>query len=155
MLARGTKACVTVNFSEQLGHVVPELRIIQTIETRDRHNGAQNIDIDLEILSALNDMYVCPRQIVKFFHRRNSCDCLQEMYYKLKETTTKTSFCNNCSKVVETKQLSRCEYCKSAQYCSYECALDSWPRHKVVCERWGKYKPTEPTKSSNAIEQVD
>eukprot|EP00956_Cyclotella_meneghiniana_P009363 scaffold12956_cov71-Cyclotella_meneghiniana.AAC.11 len=128
--------------------------MIVTNEMREKYNLAQKIDIGHEVTIPLSDILYCPRQAIKFFHRRNSCDCLQELYYKLKETTKKTSRCNNCSEVVEIRQLSKCEYCNVVQYCSYDCALAHWPTHKVDCERMGYYKPTKPTKS-DYLEEVD
>eukprot|EP00956_Cyclotella_meneghiniana_P005573 scaffold7169_cov76-Cyclotella_meneghiniana.AAC.5 len=121
--------------------------MILTFEVRDKYDGAFDQNIDIEITASMNDVMFCPRQMVRFFHRRNSCDCLQDIYYKLKETTNKTSLCHNCSKVVEIKQLSRCDYCDIVQYCSDDCALAHWPKHKVTCERWGcSISPQSPQK---------
>eukprot|EP00956_Cyclotella_meneghiniana_P029520 scaffold71702_cov25-Cyclotella_meneghiniana.AAC.1 len=161
LLAEGTIHCVDAANNKDLtketnvAGTVVHLVLIITIEIRDKYNGASNQNINREIQAALNDLWNCSRQTIRFFHRRNSCDCLQELYYKLKETTNKTSLCHNCEEVVEIRQLSRCEYCNVVQYCSYDCALAAWPEHKVECERCGYYKPTKPTKTSNDLEEVD
>ena len=124
------------------------LVLINTIKVRDKYDGANDQNTAGEMLAALNDLINCPRQTIRFFHRRNSCNCLQELYYKLKETTEKTSYCFYCDKIVEIRQLSRCEHCNVAQYCSYDCALAHWPEHKVGCELSGFYKPKKPTKTN-------
>ena len=131
------------------------LLMMNTIEVRDKYNRANDQSIGNKILTALIDLNHCPRQTVRFFHRRNSCDCLQELYDKLKETTKKTSLCRYCRKMVETKQLSRCEYCNIVHYCSYDCALANWTKHKVECEILGYYKPNRPAKSEHDLEEVD
>eukprot|EP00956_Cyclotella_meneghiniana_P005574 scaffold7169_cov76-Cyclotella_meneghiniana.AAC.6 len=153
LLATGTETCVIeakekdlTNVTTVAGTPMP-LVLINTIETRDRHDGAFHPNIQLEIVSALNDLSFCSRQTVRFFHRRNYCSCLQDIYYKLKETTKTTSPCLNCRKIDETKQFSRCEYCNIVQYCSFDCALAHWPEHKVECERLGYYKPKKANKN--------
>lgn len=124
--------------------------MIQTIEVRDKYNGAYNMAIKFEIEVPLNDIGRCPREILRFFHRRNSCDCLKEIYYKLKETTKRTSFCHNCDKIVDIRNLSQCQHCQVANYCSYECAVADWPNHKEQCKVWRKRRePRENSESSD------
>ena len=161
LLAAGTRTCVDADKEKDLtkettlaGSYI-YIIMIQTIEVRERYNRGLAHDIAREIATSLDDILFCPRQIIKFFHRRNSCACLQEIYYKLKETTKMTSFCFNCEKAVERKQLSRCENCNICQYCSYDCALAHWPVHKVACEQMGYYKPNKPAKSEDDLEEVD
>eukprot|EP00956_Cyclotella_meneghiniana_P004473 scaffold5523_cov24-Cyclotella_meneghiniana.AAC.1 len=158
MVASGTQLCLDAAKKKDLTNettvadTTMHLILINTIEVRGKYNGAsksnQNIGdiIGDEVLAALNDILYCPRQTIRFLHRHNSCDCLHEIYYKLKETTDKTGPCYNCKKVVEIRQLSRCEHCNVVQYCSYDCALAHWPQHKVDCEIRGYYKPTRTTK---------
>eukprot|EP00956_Cyclotella_meneghiniana_P009740 scaffold13512_cov72-Cyclotella_meneghiniana.AAC.1 len=174
ILATGTQLCLDATKEKDLtkettvAYSACSIIMIVIIEMREKYNLAQNIDIShevtinygaedsnfqLEFLVSVNDILFCPRQAIKFFHRRNSCACLQELYYKLKETTKKTSRCNYCSEVREIRQMSKCEYCNVFQYCSYDCALAHWPTHKMDCERMGYYKPTKPTKSSDCLEE--
>eukprot|EP00956_Cyclotella_meneghiniana_P014021 scaffold20758_cov74-Cyclotella_meneghiniana.AAC.4 len=128
------------------------ISMIKTIEVRDKHNRANDQNIQIEIGYSLRDIHKCPRQIIRFLHRRNSCACLHQIYYKLKETTKKTSYCCKCKKIVEIKQLSRCDVCNLAQYCSYECARADWPEHKWFCEQLQNYKTDKPAKSENDLE---
>ena len=143
VLAGGTKACLTAAANridpltkEFLFDTDRYISMIQTIKVRDKYNGAYNAIVAFEIAVPLNDIK-CPREIFRFFHRRNSCDCLQSIYYMLKETTERTSFCWNCKKSVEIRNLSRCQ-CKVANYCSYGCALAHWPNHREQCKEWRK-----------------
>eukprot|EP00956_Cyclotella_meneghiniana_P001480 scaffold1647_cov23-Cyclotella_meneghiniana.AAC.1 len=161
LLASGTRYCITrsneIDITQESRIEGIELYVVMilTVEVRDRYNGAYDEKVEREIIASLIDILYCSRQTIKFLHRRNSCDCLQELYYKLKETTHKTSRCHNCKKIFEIKQLSRCEYCNLIQYCSYDCALAHWPEHKVVCEEMGYYKPNRPAKSDDDLEAVD
>eukprot|EP00956_Cyclotella_meneghiniana_P025212 scaffold52187_cov35-Cyclotella_meneghiniana.AAC.1 len=104
---------------------------MQTIEVRDSHGGALSVSMASELQILANDTF-SPRETIRFFHRRNSCDCLKELYYKLKENTARTSFCYNCFESVDIRKMSQCE-CKLVNYCSYDCAVAHYPKHKVYC----------------------
>eukprot|EP00956_Cyclotella_meneghiniana_P032620 scaffold90390_cov50-Cyclotella_meneghiniana.AAC.1 len=80
----------------------------------------------------------------------------EEIYYKLKETTKRTSMCWNCAKVVDIKLIKECEFCKTANYCSYECAVAHWRWHQKDCRVLTKLrKQKEKTDSFIDIEAVD
>eukprot|EP00956_Cyclotella_meneghiniana_P009141 scaffold12533_cov65-Cyclotella_meneghiniana.AAC.8 len=118
--------------------------MLLTIEVRDRYVGASwDLNIENEMYSSMTDIVACPREIVRFFHRRNSCDCLKELYYHLKETTKRTSLCWNCRRVFDIRQMSRCCHCQVAQYCSYECAVAHWPEHKEECKESRRCQETK------------
>eukprot|EP00956_Cyclotella_meneghiniana_P023145 scaffold44604_cov46-Cyclotella_meneghiniana.AAC.1 len=150
ILAAGTEICTRAAKKKDLvkerciGGSLLFYSMIQTIEVRDKYNGAYNERINFEIHYPLNDLE-CPRETVRFFHRRNSCDCLKNIYYELKETTKRTAACWNCNESVELRQMSRCDGCDVAQYCSYDCAVAYWPKHKEDCKVMriqGKHKKT-------------
>lgn len=161
LLAAGTSACLAaanqIDLTKECFDDADRLLLlIQTIEVRDKYNGAYNGTIHLEIQAPFNDIVRCPREIVRFFHRRNLCDCLQAIYYKLKETTKRTAGCWGCLKMVDIINMSRCIRCEMAQYCSYECATANWPNHKEECKEWRKLRePKEKSDSSDNIEKVD
>ena len=77
--------------------------------------------------------YDCLREMIRFFHRRNSCDCLKEIYYKLKDSTKRTRFCFGCNQSKDIKEMKECA-CKSALFCSRECQVAYWPEHKDLCK---------------------
>eukprot|EP00956_Cyclotella_meneghiniana_P028286 scaffold65279_cov48-Cyclotella_meneghiniana.AAC.2 len=108
--------------------------MIKTMEVRDSHNGAWDLTIARDIQQQTADAS-SPRETVRFFHRRNSCDCLKELYYKLKENTTRTLPCWNCNQWVDIKTTSQC-HCSVANYCSYDCAAAHYPKHKNDCKEW-------------------
>ncbi|GFH61291.1 hypothetical protein CTEN210_17767 [Chaetoceros tenuissimus] len=47
-----------------------------------------------------------------------------------------TQFCDNCSKTDTDVgfKVRVCSRCKSAYYCSRECQVEDWPKHKRICE---------------------
>ena len=120
--------------------------MIKTMEVRDSHNGAWDLTIARDIQQQTVDAS-SPRETVRFFLRRNSCDCLKELYYKLKENTARTSSCDNCFKLVDILKMSQCSQCKIANYCSYDCAVAHYPEHKLFCTQ----KKTSNSGSSNDI----
>ena len=157
----GTEACVMADKEVDLTKEdrinctdVPILMIL-TIEVRDQYNRALDAHIWMEIKWRLKEIFHCPRQAVKFFHRRNYCDCLQKIYYNLKENTKRTACCHSCEKIVDIRLLSRCAYCKGPTYCSYECAVADWPDHKENCKEVTKKREENERAKFDAMEKVD
>lgn len=100
--------------------------------------------IEAEMQRTLADMICCPRSILRFFHRRSTCDCLKEMYYHYKDNTKREAYCFECCEVKDIRTLYRCSGCNVAQFCSYECHVSHWPEHKKDCKRWkNKSEPQE------------
>lgn len=49
-------------------------------------------------------------------------------------STTQNYICDNCGHVDQDKrQLQRCSRCKGTFYCSRECQVAHWPKHKAAC----------------------
>eukprot|EP00956_Cyclotella_meneghiniana_P012139 scaffold17228_cov49-Cyclotella_meneghiniana.AAC.4 len=140
LLTVGTDACVRAAKEKDLTkepEIVGVLHLIcmmKIIEVRDSYNGAWNMNICGEILTQIQDT-LSPRETVRLFHRRNSCDCIKELYYKLKENTKRTSICWRCRKRVDIRTINQCQ-CKVANYCSYDCAAAHHPSHKELCKQW-------------------
>ena len=150
LLASGTSACLRVasrrdltRESYTIWEALPFVLIMLEIEARDKHNGARNVSIVSEIRRSLADIIHCPRETVRFFHKRSPCNCLEELYCKLKECTQRTSYCWHCRKVINIRKLSRCEGCNIAQFCSYDCAKAHWPKHKMSCKAVLSQLPNE------------
>jgi hypothetical protein len=134
ILSLGTTECVkeanekdlaTYQFVMRAWPYVNLLSVI--IQVLDKFQGP----LDAHQVCEFNNV-TCPCEMIRFFHRRNSCDCLHEIYYKLKDATTRTIACINCSKAVDVKKTFHCK-CEIAQYCSKKCALEYWPNHKEDC----------------------
>jgi hypothetical protein len=115
---------------------LPFAFMVQTIEVRNKYGGAWDECIQMETETPMAGLVCCPRETVKFFHRRNSCDCLQEIYYKLKERTKRVWVCAACQQVKDKKEIFECSCCKLITYCSRDCAVAHWPNHKEECKHW-------------------
>ena len=79
MVASGTAAVIYKAKQTDLSKVsrVPNanhfIYAMLTIEVRDRYSGAFDVRISNEIHMSMDDIVRCPREIVRFFHRRNFC----------------------------------------------------------------------------------
>eukprot|EP00956_Cyclotella_meneghiniana_P019503 scaffold33374_cov47-Cyclotella_meneghiniana.AAC.2 len=121
------------------GYVFAPMGILPLVYLEMQHRAFNDIyEMEAELQRVMADIMHCPRQIVRFFHRRNSCDCLKKIYYELKDTTKRTAACFECGEVKDIRTLYRCSGCNVAQFCSNECAASHWPKHKKDCRRWGK-----------------
>lgn len=82
--------------------------------------------------------------LVSFFRKRIPCSCLDEKYKKVK-SITKIGLCcfPKCSRpnrIAERKTLQYCARCREANYCSQDCQMADWPRHKNHCDKWLELK---------------
>jgi hypothetical protein len=138
ILAEGTAQCVKESNEIDLTKMQVRMRawdfvqLLAYTEVWDKNQGTSDAHSRIELVKQLHATVRCPREVVRFFHRRNSCDCLHEVYYKLKDTTKRTTFCCNCPKAVDIKTAFHCK-CELYKYCSKKCALGDWPRHKERC----------------------
>jgi hypothetical protein len=114
--------------------VLPFALMIQAIEFWDEHGYMipRQDTLDAMWLS-MRDITHCPRLMVRFFHRRNTCHCLQQTYYTLKETTKRTTYCCGCLRVKDIHEMMTCD-CNLVQYCSRACQLAQWDGHKDYCK---------------------
>jgi hypothetical protein len=96
----------------------------------------------LDYHSKMRDLLVdiTGREITKFFHTRNTCNCLEKEYKRLRRNTA--CVCYQCLKVIDCKQILQCSRCKVAQYCDAECQRLHWlSQHKEWCNKhWSKHK---------------
>jgi hypothetical protein len=140
ILVQGTAQCVIEANEKDLTKMQammrahPFVNLLAMIEELDKHQGSFGPHNWSEYLKQHNATKRCPRETVRFFHRRNSCVCLHEIYYKLKDATQRTTLCWNCKKTVDIKKAFHCK-CDAAKYCSKKCALDLWPEHKEFCKQ--------------------
>jgi len=73
------------------------------------------------------------RDALKFYSKRVSCSCLKKMHQEARKTLTKMGKCYGCEKEFERVALSVCSGCMITQYCSRECQVAHWPKHKSYC----------------------
>ena len=84
------------------------------------------------------------RDLLKVFYKRIVCSCLDDMYSEARKTLRKLGACSNCRKVTERASLDVCSKCMIVQYCSRECQVAAWPRHRDLCgSSWQKVNPCQ------------
>jgi hypothetical protein len=70
------------------------------------------------------------RDILKFYCKRLSCSCLKEKYKQARKTLPKMGRCYHCHKCFERESLMTCSLCKVPLYCSRQCQVAHWPKHR-------------------------
>eukprot|EP00956_Cyclotella_meneghiniana_P024195 scaffold48279_cov50-Cyclotella_meneghiniana.AAC.5 len=117
------------------------------LEVLDRNN---DLDLNDKVVAKaivesrrMLDDIRCTRDIVRFVHKRNSCDCLKSIYNELKKTTKRQTLCHNCGQMKNHKDIKACSKCNNALYCSRECQLAHWPEHKDGCKQVRKLFASE------------
>jgi hypothetical protein len=63
-------------------------------------------DCDVEFLNLVGDLSHCPRSVVRFVNKRNSCSCLEKIYSELKKNTKRTNKCFKCGTERYYKEIS-------------------------------------------------
>ena len=96
------------------------------------HAGAYAFRVGPDALKNLDISYRCKRSIIKFFHKRIPCSCLEEKY-KTRKCEPKQAVCSHCDTKRDRREMFICTKCESSQYCSRECQLGHWPDHKGIC----------------------
>ena len=94
---------------------------------------------DREATAYLSNMDVvcgCKRSLVKFFFKRIPCNCVDELYSKLRSTTPKMGKCFCCRQMKERTNLYICTGCERVIYCSKACQIAKVPDHKYMCKLW-------------------
>eukprot|EP00956_Cyclotella_meneghiniana_P028056 scaffold64434_cov52-Cyclotella_meneghiniana.AAC.6 len=117
-------------------------------EVLGQHEGGKDkvcVGSVAKLQAFYHDMIRCPLELVRFFHKRNSCDCLKALYNNLKKTARRTALCHQCDKEPDVKDMMVCSGCKVFQYCSRACQIAGWPTHKGLCKhiKENKLSPAE------------
>ena len=74
------------------------------------------------------------RAVIRFFHKRLSCDCLTAKYSESKRSSQKVGVCNTCGQSFLRTDLMVCGTCRIGQYCSIDCQSHAWPGHQDECK---------------------
>lgn len=96
----------------------------------NRRSASKRRDLDL-FASSLG------RDVLKFYSKRVSCSCLKAMYSEArKKMPKKMGKCSHieCKVEKERVMLFVCGRCMIDQYCSRECQIAEWPKHKHNCD---------------------
>ena len=120
--------------------VIQACHIAQVIVLLEYYDGTRDIDDTASIRAVATRRrdvnYGSKRDILKFYSKRTSCNCLKEIHQKVRKSTQKTGICYGCGKDKKRASLSVCSRCMITQYCSRECQVDHWLKHEEVCDRY-------------------
>ena len=93
------------------------------------------------VATKLRDLYSggssSERDLSKFFRKRTACSCLKKIHLEARKALPKLGVCYHCHKVNERASLMVCSRCRIVQYCSRECQVANWSRHKCRCDQYG------------------
>ena len=130
---------------KQVTHFSWALRIAKTIAVLENYNGTDGSldgliksfssreaqskmrDIRENVSSGLRDA-------LKFYSKRTTCSCLKSMHQEARRTIPKMGRCYGCKEEKGRASLSVCSRCMVTHYCSRECQVTHWPRHKRECD---------------------
>ena len=109
--------------------------IIMVLENYDHTSDINTIIHERGIASKIRDLYCGGniterREVLKFYRKRTSCSCLKKMHLEARKDTPKLGDCYHCLRIKERATLMVCSRCRVAQYCSRECQVAAWPKHK-------------------------
>ena len=76
------------------------------------------------------------RDALKFYSKRTPCSCLKSMRQEARKTIPKMGRCYGCKEEKERASLSVCSRCMVTHYCSRECQVTHWPKHKRECDHF-------------------
>lgn len=113
-------------------------------ELIDKHDGVVGTKSSIDIQLFERDVMFCPRELVRFYHKKNSCDCLEALYSRLKKTKDRKRRCFGCGSIKNFREIKECSGCKVAEYCSRECQLSHWAEHKRECNNIRKFQAGGP-----------
>lgn len=111
---------------------LPLVHLIVFIEVYDKDDS--QITRFAKIENKLLRDIECPRELIRFIHERNPCNCRGSAVNELKATTQRTNRCLYCQEHKPIKQIKECSGCNAAFNCSRECQLSHYPeQHKENC----------------------
>ena len=78
--------------------------------------------------------------IIKFFHKRTSCRCLEKLYLE-ERAKSRQAACWHCKVRKERSQLYLCSACSYFHYCSKHCQAADWPdNHQRKCKMLSSHR---------------
>ena len=112
VLLRSGRDPSSLQMATKMPLALPYLFMLVHMEVVERFNGVihsihDEYDMFLKTHQELYDlnMITCPREVVRYFHRHNSCSCLKEIYYHLKDNTKRTTYCSKCKKIKDIREM--------------------------------------------------
>ena len=125
--------------------------IAQATVVLEHYNGTDGIDLVFDkrvVISKWRDLDPAVsserRDVLKFFRKRTPCKkCVKMMHLEARKTTPKMGICHNCEEIKRRVDLSVCGRCMVNHYCSRECQVSHWPKHKKDCDVYVEANRTE------------
>lgn len=115
------------------------LFIAQSIMVLEHYNGTDDVDSVINkpvVVSKWRELNITGssrRDCLKFFRKRISCKCLKKLHLEARKNEPKMGICEHCDEEKERTLLDLCSRCNICHYCSRECQVADWPRHKEEC----------------------
>ena len=132
----GTNMLLTEQFS-----ISNPVNIANAITVIEHYSGTGDIDetlncraVHAKIRDLDPDSSSCKRDVLKFFSKRTSCSCLKAKYAKARKSAPKMGICFGCGKEKERALLDVCSRCMVTQFCSRECQVANWDKHRDDCD---------------------
>ena len=123
--------------------------VAQSIIALEHYDGSDDIGLVINkrvVMSKWRDIKSdsgsSRRDCLKFYRKRTSCKCLKKIHLEARKTIPKVGFCWHCKDEMERVALSLCSRCMIEQYCSRECQVAAWPKHKEDCDEYVKANRT-------------
>ena len=109
-----------------------------------------NVTMEISTL----EWYTMGRQIrsrqglVLYLAKHSGCDCLKKMKKEIKKEV-KIGRCKECGKEAPVTEHFECSTCHAEYYCSRQCQIKDWPRHKRICNKLAEMKQSSSSKPSS------
>lgn len=121
---------------EQDANVNQTLLIAQCIRILENYNGVGRLETMMQRKDLGSGGGSIMRDALKFYRKRTSCKCLKKLHLEARKSIPKLGRCDHCGEEKERASLSVCSVCKVSQYCSRDCQVAGWPKHKMLCNHF-------------------
>ena len=139
-LCMGTDIILAIgqNRAEYIRYKYDDARIFASFVRLIEHHIAVNLKQTQALINWIKveeTRHADDHTLIKFLRHRIPCSCLDEKYEEVKHITKVVNCCNpQCSiphRKVERSKTKYCSRCRCVTYCSRECQVADWSRHKA------------------------
>ena len=112
--------------------------LAKSVRVLENYVDSMNVAVsNREVQIKIRDLhYGSRRDALKFFSKRVSCSCLKSMHREARMTQPKMALCYGCQTEKKRVELSVCSRCMVTQFCSRECQVANWHKHKDKCDKY-------------------
>ena len=108
--------------------------VLENYDGRDIESTMNCPVAETKVRDIFNSGSCVGRDVLKFYRKRTACSCLKKMHLEARKTQPKTGLCSHCNVVKRRALLMVCSRCRIEQYCSRECQVSDWSKHKCRCD---------------------